>query len=73
MPAGVELLPPQLTFRCVQCGHQPGDEEMGGYFTYPADDLAKAIDDASFHIIHGSVVCDDCAGEHHRNCPETSA
>lgn len=66
-PQGIELLPPQLTFRCHHCGEAPGESEIGGYFTYPAEDPLKAIDEAGWHVIEARVVCDNCAYEHHRD------
>lgn len=56
-------MPPQIRLVCDECETEPGEEEYGGFFTFDADDVDKALRDADYHRIGQRIVCDNCAYE----------
>ena len=56
-------MPPHVRLICDDCGEEPGNDEFGGWFRYPADDIAHALHEACYHREGDAVICDNCAYE----------
>lgn len=54
---------PHVRLICDDCGEEPGNEEFGGWFCYPADDVEKALREACYHREGDEIICDNCAYE----------